>query len=106
VTEAGYFASRLAAEQVTVAAAVANRVQPRFGPITSAAALTHAAGGGPDAAAWTNLAELHAVAEAEEEEITRLARLTGCPDVATVPLLDDDVHDLAGLAAVRRHLFA
>jgi hypothetical protein len=38
--------------------------------------------------------------------VKRLARELRGEPLITVPLLDDDVHDVAGLAAINEHLFA
>jgi anion-transporting ArsA/GET3 family ATPase len=49
--------------------------------------------------------ELHALAERDAFNIARLRRELDDPPVLAVPELDDDVHDLEGLALVRGHLF-
>jgi anion-transporting ArsA/GET3 family ATPase len=53
-----------------------------------------------------NFADYRRIGERDRENVERLAKeLRGDP-LVQVPLLDDDVHDLAGLAAVAEHLFA
>ena len=44
------------------------------------------------------------MAEREEETLAGLAARVAPAPVVRVPLLDDDVHDLDGLALVGRHL--
>ena len=46
-----------------------------------------------------------AYAEAERAELAPFAELLGTAPLAEVPLLSGDVHDLAGLGEIRRHLF-
>jgi anion-transporting ArsA/GET3 family ATPase len=46
------------------------------------------------------------LAEHDAAQIARLARELRGEPLITVPLLDDDVHDLDGLAAINEHLFA
>jgi hypothetical protein len=57
------------------------------------------------AALWRNLAELGALADAEEAVIEPLVAATDPDAVRRVPLLRDDVHDLAGLHDIAGHLF-
>jgi anion-transporting ArsA/GET3 family ATPase len=51
-------------------------------------------------------AELHMLAERDAKAITRLSAATGDHDPILVPQLAGDVHDVEGLVAVHRHLFA
>ncbi|MCU1366268.1 MAG: putative anion transporting ATPase [Ilumatobacteraceae bacterium] len=110
VVEARYFAGRLAESKLDVAAVVINRLQPRFGetagPAARAAARAAERKGSADLAAmWTNLAELSELADAEEGVIAPLLADVDADAVHRVPLLDNDVHDLAGLSEIARHLF-
>ena len=58
------------------------------------------------AAVAENFHDYHLLARRDERNIARLeAELDGCP-LLLVPYLDDDVHDLEGLARVHRYLFA
>jgi anion-transporting ArsA/GET3 family ATPase len=50
-------------------------------------------------------ADLRVLAERDELNIRRLAAEIGTQSVIRVPYLDDDVHDLAGLAEMNRYLF-
>jgi len=108
VGEATHFARRLEEQGLTVRALVVNRMHPPFGGTSAADARSRAAkAGGPDqplGALWANLADFRAVAEREEETVAGLAARVAPAPVVRVPLLDDDVHDLEGLALVGRHL--
>jgi anion-transporting ArsA/GET3 family ATPase len=110
VEEARYFAARLADSKLSVAAVIVNRLQPRFGDATAEQALTAAAtaetaGDHNLAGLWRNLAELRALADAEEGVIAPLVEDTGDTAIHRVPLLADDVHDLGGLREIAGHLF-
>jgi anion-transporting ArsA/GET3 family ATPase len=110
VEEARYFAARLADSKLSVAAVIVNRLQPRFGHATAEQALTAAAsaetaGDHNLAGLWRNLAELRALADAEEGVIAPLIADTGDTAIHRVPLLADDVHDLGGLREIAGHLF-
>ncbi|MHB1782212.1 MAG: ArsA family ATPase [Acidimicrobiales bacterium] len=132
IDEARFFASRLAANGHGLDVVVVNRVHPDFGtreergPGRSAGRLagvgdggTARSGGPPapgslampgdvDAGAWkalsANLAEMDAVVARESSYIRSLTGITGGAPVVTVPILDDDVHDISGLEGVARHL--
>ncbi len=111
VTEASWFARQLGIQGIERFAGVANRVHPSFGPGTSvdaAARADAAAGEGRDdeAALWRNLAQLRALAESDRAELLPFGELLGDAPMAEVPLLAGDVHDLAGLSEIRRHLFS
>ena len=110
VEEARYFAARLADSKLSVAAVIVNRLQPRFGDATAeqalaAAATAETAGDHKLAGLWRNLAELRALADAEEGVIAPLIADTGDTAIHRVPLLANDVHDLSGLREIARHLF-
>jgi len=49
--------------------------------------------------------ELAALAASDEAGVERLVAELGSPPAIVVPELADDVHDVAGLAQVREHLF-
>jgi anion-transporting ArsA/GET3 family ATPase len=108
VAEAVWFAGKLAEHGIVQVAGVANRVHPRFGDGSADEAAERAAGCDDPAVAalWHNVAELRAFAAAAREELAPLAALLDGRPLATVPLLSGDVHDLAGLDEIRRHLFA
>jgi anion-transporting ArsA/GET3 family ATPase len=53
-----------------------------------------------------NFYDYHAMARRDEQNLARLAQeLDGRPLLA-IPQLDDDIHDIAGLLAIHRYLFA
>lgn len=54
----------------------------------------------------TSAAELDALADRDAAAITRLEAELGIDRAIVVPHLPDDVHDIDGLVAVERHLFA
>jgi anion-transporting ArsA/GET3 family ATPase len=99
VDEARFFATRLADKGLTVGALVVNRATPRFGAPSGKRPRAAAA-----AALYDNLAELHAVAEAEQAFIAPLVTECG-GDARWVPLMAGDVHDLDGLERIRSVLF-
>ncbi|MPY94427.1 MAG: AAA family ATPase [Acidimicrobiia bacterium] len=107
VAEAAFFSERLAERGLAVRSLVVNRMQPNF----EASARPEA--GRPDLAAGApaalgalvrNLADFRSVAAREEEVLRSLAARVAPAPVVRVPLLDDDVHDLGGLARLRPHL--
>jgi anion-transporting ArsA/GET3 family ATPase len=53
-----------------------------------------------------NFVDYQALAERDARNIKRLARELRTRGVIRVPILDEDVHDLAGLAEINRYLFA
>jgi anion-transporting ArsA/GET3 family ATPase len=53
-----------------------------------------------------NFADYQALAERDARNIERLARELRTRGVIQVPYLDEDVHDLGGLAEINRYLFA
>jgi anion-transporting ArsA/GET3 family ATPase len=108
VAEAVWFAGKLAEHGIPRVAGIANRVHPPFGEGSAKEALDRAASSDDPvvAALWHNLAELRALAEAAREELAPLVALLDGAPLAEVPLLAGDVHDLAGLDEIRRHLFA
>jgi anion-transporting ArsA/GET3 family ATPase len=53
-----------------------------------------------------NFADYQALAERDALNIKRLSRELRTRGVIRVPILDEDVHDLAGLAEINRYLFA
>jgi anion-transporting ArsA/GET3 family ATPase len=102
VAEAVFFADRLQGSTGGVAAVVANRMFPSFGPIPAG---LQSAAEPPLGAVATTLADFQRVAGREEAHLAELtARLPGTP-VARVPFLSSDVHDLAGLEEVGRWVF-
>jgi hypothetical protein len=98
---------------------VVNRMHPAFGQGSSADAVASAdaigsgavtAGlSGPDhqdamERLWANVAELRAARERELAVISQVGSIAGWDRVITLPLLDRDIHDLAGLGQIAGHL--
>ncbi|HEX6675915.1 MAG TPA: ArsA-related P-loop ATPase [Actinomycetes bacterium] len=109
--EAAYLASRLAADRMPIGALVVNRVH-QAGPVPAvpAAVTSRLAEGAADARLLADLLAQHqtieALAAAEQRRVRALmASLPSLPAVQ-VPLLADDVHDLAGLRRLGAELFA
>jgi anion-transporting ArsA/GET3 family ATPase len=103
VAEAAFFADKLGEAGIAVRALILNRMHPDFGPAPAAGD-----GGGPEALAplRANLAELTALAAAEDRHVAPLVeRVAPAPSVR-VPLLATDVHDLEGLDALASYVFA
>jgi anion-transporting ArsA/GET3 family ATPase len=110
VAEAVWFAAQLRGQGIDVTAAIVNRAHPAFGDGTAAdarAAAADAADRGEItlAALWHNVADLRSLREGELAELEPLGALTGTDRIVVLPLLDRDVHDLAGLEAIAGHLF-
>jgi anion-transporting ArsA/GET3 family ATPase len=97
VTEASWFARRLAESKLTVSGLVVNRVFPRFGPVPDPTQ-------GIPGDFLKNAAQLAAVARDEDVHIAELQACAPTAALATVPYLADEVHDLEGLAEVAEHL--
>jgi anion-transporting ArsA/GET3 family ATPase len=53
-----------------------------------------------------NFRDFHVLAMRDRQSIARLADELGSPPTTLVPHLDDDVHDVEGLARIERYLFA
>ena len=107
VTEADFFAARLAEAEIPIAALVINRMHPRYGGEWSQVDRERARtlAGTPLGPLYENLADLHQVADGEEAHVADLvARVAPAPAVR-VPVLAGDVHDLDGLTEVAQHLF-
>jgi len=109
IDEALAFHERLRDEEMPVAGLVANRVTPDLwggaGPLPDAAALAAAA---PEAGALAarlaaSLAEHQRLAEADARALARLFEAVPGPR-AVVPRLEQDVHDLGGLALLAARL--
>ena len=106
VKEAAYFAEKLGDSEIRPAGVVVNRVHPRFGPADLAPPpAVEGEGGEALAVLAQNLAELDEVADREERVVARLAAQVDRPALARIPLLDEDVHDLDGLAVVAKYMF-
>ena len=103
ITEAGFFAEKLAERDVAVAALVVNRIAPSFGgDLTGAGADTAPALDALEA----NLAALNAVAAREEQAFSGLAAQVAPAPVGRIPLFGQDVHELLGLQRAADRLFS
>jgi anion-transporting ArsA/GET3 family ATPase len=114
--EARYFLQRLAQDGMPTAGLVVNRVTPQAHPALAALdrrAAAHAAEhleeGGPEERAAAALIQLHLdrrnVAQREARTISAALHGVDPRALVEVPLMDSDVHDLAGLEDVGRHLY-
>jgi anion-transporting ArsA/GET3 family ATPase len=101
IAEATFFAEKLLEREVTPAALVVNRIQPRFGEVDPACTT-----GGELAALELNLAELNVVADREEAAYAALAAQVAPAPLGRIPLFGHDVHDLSGLQRTADALFA
>ena len=102
ITEAGFFAEKLAERDVAVAALVVNRIAPFFGGATDETAERAPELGALEA----NLAALDALAQREEGAFSGLAAQVAPAPVGRIPLFGDDVHELLGLQRAADQLFS
>ncbi len=115
IEEAVWFAEQLVQQGVGATGSgvdlvVVNRMHPSFGDGTANEAIglataAEVAGESTLAALWRTVADLRAACEREIAVIEPLAVIAGPERVVTLPLLDRDVHDLAGLWQIAGHLF-
>ncbi|MGH9304807.1 MAG: ArsA family ATPase, partial [Acidimicrobiales bacterium] len=116
VLEAGFFADRLGEAHQPVAALVVNRLHPRFDRLGTGAtgARDREMLGGTEglsrkeatealASLRLNYDELVSLAEREAASVATIGEKVPGP-VVTVPVLDEDVHDLSGLELVAGYL--
>ena len=107
VTEASYFAERLAESGISVQALIVNRVHPHFSDASPGALheRAHTFAGTPLGALYANLADFVTLSSNEEANLADLTRRIAPAPVVRVPFLPTDVHDLHGLTTVGDHLF-
>jgi anion-transporting ArsA/GET3 family ATPase len=110
IDEAVWFGGQLVGQGVAVSAAIVNRTHPEFGQGSAldarAAADAASERDRPDLAAlWSNVAELRTIRERELAVVAPLLEIVGSERLATMPLLDSDVHDLDSLRLIAGHLF-
>jgi anion-transporting ArsA/GET3 family ATPase len=108
VEEAIYFRGKLREAKLPFGGLIVNRVQPFGTEPADEKALARELGGDARLAAkvvktWD---EARVLAGRDQASIARLKEKTGDSDPVLVPLLEGDVHDVDGLVAVHRHLFA
>ena len=112
IDEAVYFHRKLVEAKLPFGGIVVNKVhypaeRLRGDGADLEAALTAKLGDGDLAARVAgNLADYQALAERDARNIEHLARELRSKGVIRVPYLDEDVHDLGGLAEINRYLFA
>jgi len=102
IAEASHLRSKLDEGEMALGAVIVNRVHP---PVTSA---------GPPASLDPDLADRvraaavarSALAERDAAAVRRLEAMAGPVPVIEVPELSDEIHDVEGLLALGRHLFA
>jgi anion-transporting ArsA/GET3 family ATPase len=107
VGEAQFFADRLGAAGIAVQGLVVNRMHPSFGDgLGEAAAERSRTLDGTDLGGlYRNLADFQTVASRERAHLAGLAETVAPAPVVWVPFLSSDVHDVAGMGAIARHLF-
>jgi anion-transporting ArsA/GET3 family ATPase len=111
VEEAQFFADRLGEAGIAVRALIVNRVHPDFGTrVTEAHANATASrastlAGTDLGGLYRNLADFQAVASREHAHLAGLAGTVAPAPVVWVPFLRSDVHDVAGMDEVARHVF-
>jgi anion-transporting ArsA/GET3 family ATPase len=107
VAEATFFANRLDEYDLPVSALVVNRMHPRFGggEAEPDRARAETLAGTDLGALYANLADFRQIAAGEERNLAGLTARVAPAPVARVPFLSHDVHDLASLEEVARHLF-
>ncbi|MDH4168912.1 MAG: AAA family ATPase [Acidimicrobiia bacterium] len=108
ITEAQHFGGQLHEAGITVRAAVINRMHPFSAAVSADDAEARAESAtGPAASWWRALADFQRCAEDERRSVEQFRiDLPGEVELVTVPMLADDVHDLAGLEQVRAALVA
>lgn len=102
VEEAGWFADKLKESGLSVEGLVVNRVHPPFGTNGS---LPDPPRGSDLSVLVDNLRDQRAVNAREEATVVRIVSEVAPSPVVRVPLLDVDVHDVAGLSTVADHIF-
>jgi len=112
VNEAVYFHRKLVEAKLPFGGVIVNKVhyaaERLRGDVTDLpAALAERLGDeGLAARVCDNFSDYQALAERDAHNIERLARELRTAAVIRVPYLDEDVHDLGGLAEINRYLFA
>ena len=107
VEEAIYFHRKLADASMPFGGLIVNRLHPApelDGPLP--AELSAELGENLASRVETSAHELAALAERDAANLEHLRSRLGDPPTIVVPELEDDIHDVEGLALVRTHLFA
>lgn len=105
VAEAQFFADRLADANLEVAALIVNRIHPTFtlDPPEKVRQRAEEFADTPLGPLLWNLAEFTAIAARERDHLSGLTATA--EEVAMVPYLNTDVHDIDGLNRIAGHLF-
>jgi anion-transporting ArsA/GET3 family ATPase len=111
IDEAVYFHRKLVEAKLPFGGVIVNKVhypaeRLRTDGADLPAALSKELGDDLGKRAFENFADYQALAERDAANIERLAKEMRSRAVIRVPYLDEDVHDLAGLAEINRYLFA
>jgi anion-transporting ArsA/GET3 family ATPase len=111
IDEAVYFHRKLVEAKLPFGGVIVNKVHYPAERLRSdggdiPAALAKELGDDLAKRAFENFADYQALAERDAANIERLAKEMRSRAVIRVPYLDEDVHDLAGLAEINRYLFA
>jgi anion-transporting ArsA/GET3 family ATPase len=106
VDETRYFAQRVTEAGLTVEGLIVNRTNPGFGagPADQLEVLAGHYAGLPIEPLLRVLAEAEALTEAEQAACDPIVDAIAPAPVVRVPLLDEDVHDLAGVELIAGHL--
>jgi anion-transporting ArsA/GET3 family ATPase len=107
VEEAIFLHRRLREAAMPFAGVIVNRLHPleEAAPVAVPAGLAEDLGDGLAGRVEASARELAALAARDDAERRRLLAALGHPPAIVVPELDDDVHDVEGLALMRTHLF-
>jgi anion-transporting ArsA/GET3 family ATPase len=106
IEEAGWFHHRLLDSGLPFAGAVVNRVHPLAGADGGDPELEPLLGEELARKVERNLEDYRRLAERDRENLELLRKRLKRKPLLPVPELDEDVHDLAGLARMNDHLFA
>jgi anion-transporting ArsA/GET3 family ATPase len=111
IDEAVYFHRKLVEAKLPFGGVIVNKVhypaeRLRSDDADLPAALARELGDDLAERVFGNFADYQALAERDAANIERLAKEMRSRVVIRVPYLDEDVHDLAGLAEINRYLFA
>jgi anion-transporting ArsA/GET3 family ATPase len=112
IEEAVYFHSKLVEADLPFGGVIVNKVHyaldPERGDVGDLPGALTEILGNPELAqrVAANFDDYGALAERDARNIERLLAELGEPQVIRIPYLDEDVHDLRGLAQINRYLFA
>jgi anion-transporting ArsA/GET3 family ATPase len=111
ITEAVYFHRKLVEAKLPFGGVIVNKVHyeselPDYGPDDASALGTALGDEGLAGRVLENFDDYRALAARDQRNIERLTAEMRARLVIQVPYLDEDVHDLAGLAHINEYLFA